>query len=324
MTLAEKIVYFREKDRLSQGELAERLNVTRQAISKWENGQATPEIENLVRMSRLFGVTVDALLTDGADCPAGEVPEKRARLVGRAEVLSYLSVCQKNAVWRAVGLFLCILAPVLLLIFAGISGMTDAMEDHVAVGIGLCLCALTIAAAVADFLLCDGRFRPFSYFEDEPIALEGTASELLKAERERVESVASRCEAFGMVLSVLSMLPMFVTVLLGESDLWMLFAVCLTFLIVGCAGGLLVFAGARRDGVDRALRIGDYTEEGRARHHVLRALGVGYWLVVIAVFLTLEFVVDIPLGKSWVLFPIAGVLYLAAMTVLRAVFSKKK
>ena len=76
MTLAEKIVYFREKDRLSQGELAERLNVTRQAISKWENGQATPEIENLVRMSRLFGVTVDALLTDGADCPRGGSPRE--------------------------------------------------------------------------------------------------------------------------------------------------------------------------------------------------------------------------------------------------------
>lgn len=64
MNLSQKIYDCRKKAGLSQEALAEKLGVSRQAISKWETGEATPEVGKLVLLARLFGVTTDWLLSD--------------------------------------------------------------------------------------------------------------------------------------------------------------------------------------------------------------------------------------------------------------------
>ena len=64
MTLGEKLQKLRKERGWTQEQLAEQLNVSRQALSKWELGAATPDTENILHMSRLFGVTTDYLLHD--------------------------------------------------------------------------------------------------------------------------------------------------------------------------------------------------------------------------------------------------------------------
>ena len=59
--LSEKLYQLRKKSGLSQEQLAEQLNVSRQAISKWESGTAVPESEKLITISNYFGVSVDYL-----------------------------------------------------------------------------------------------------------------------------------------------------------------------------------------------------------------------------------------------------------------------
>ncbi len=64
MILADKITALRKKAGWSQEELAEQLGVTRQSVSKWEGAQSVPDMDKVVQMSRLFGVTTDFLLKD--------------------------------------------------------------------------------------------------------------------------------------------------------------------------------------------------------------------------------------------------------------------
>ncbi|MDQ0222623.1 helix-turn-helix domain-containing protein [Streptococcus moroccensis] len=64
MTLAEKIFTLRKEAGLSQEQLAERLNLSRQSISKWESGQSQPEINHIVKLSQIFNVTTDFLLKE--------------------------------------------------------------------------------------------------------------------------------------------------------------------------------------------------------------------------------------------------------------------
>ena len=66
MKLAEKIVYLRKQKGLSQEELAGKLQVSRQAVSRWENGSAQPDAANILQLSKLFGVSADYLLNE--DC----------------------------------------------------------------------------------------------------------------------------------------------------------------------------------------------------------------------------------------------------------------
>ncbi|HAT79267.1 MAG TPA: hypothetical protein DCS10_07700 [Oscillibacter sp.] len=66
MALPEKLYTLRKKSGLSQEQLAEALNVSRQAISKWEGGSTMPESDKLLALSNYFGVSLDYLLKDGA------------------------------------------------------------------------------------------------------------------------------------------------------------------------------------------------------------------------------------------------------------------
>ena len=62
MTLEEQIKHYRKQAGLSQEKMAEKIGVSRQAITKWENGQVIPEVEKIVELSKVFDVTVDYLL----------------------------------------------------------------------------------------------------------------------------------------------------------------------------------------------------------------------------------------------------------------------
>lgn len=64
MLLADKIVTLRKRAGWSQEELAAQLGVSRQSVSKWEGAQSVPDMDKVVQMSRLFGVTTDFLLKD--------------------------------------------------------------------------------------------------------------------------------------------------------------------------------------------------------------------------------------------------------------------
>lgn len=66
MNLGENIYRLRTQKNMSQGDLADALDVSRQSVSKWENNSATPELEKLIKMSELFGVTLDELVSGNA------------------------------------------------------------------------------------------------------------------------------------------------------------------------------------------------------------------------------------------------------------------
>lgn len=77
MDLAERLTALRKRAGLSQGDVAERLNVSRQAVSRWETGFTVPSTDNLSRLGRLYGVTLDELLSYSAALPP-EKPQEEA------------------------------------------------------------------------------------------------------------------------------------------------------------------------------------------------------------------------------------------------------
>lgn len=64
MTIGTRIKEYRTKSKLSQEKVAELVGVSRQAVTKWESDQSTPNMDNLFRLAEIFGTTVDALVTD--------------------------------------------------------------------------------------------------------------------------------------------------------------------------------------------------------------------------------------------------------------------
>lgn len=90
MKLSEKIISLRKNCGYSQEELAEKLNISRQAVSRWESGTAMPDANNILQISKLFGVTADYLLNDEyqSDCDLPKVKAVQKDSMG--QIMIYL------------------------------------------------------------------------------------------------------------------------------------------------------------------------------------------------------------------------------------------
>ena len=113
MILADKIVSLRKKAGWSQEDLAENLGVTRQSVSKWEGAQSVPDMDKVVMMSRLFGVSTDFLLKDEIEIEehtqSEPVDEPPLRRVTMEEASAYLALRREAAPKIALATFLCII-----------------------------------------------------------------------------------------------------------------------------------------------------------------------------------------------------------------------
>ena len=104
--LSEKLYKLRKNSGLSQEQLAEQLNVSRQAISKWESGTAVPESEKLVAISNYFGVSVDYLLKDDEEgktkATDSEIEEKPKMVAG---IIICIAGIVSMVIWGVLSIF---------------------------------------------------------------------------------------------------------------------------------------------------------------------------------------------------------------------------
>ena len=102
MILADKIIRLRRKNGWSQEELAEKMSVSRQAVSKWESAQTVPDLEKILMLGALFGVTTDYLLKDELESEEFTSGEDSAiRRLTLAEANEYLALRKlPPCVWR--------------------------------------------------------------------------------------------------------------------------------------------------------------------------------------------------------------------------------
>lgn len=99
MTTGEKIAALRREKVLSQEALGEKLGLSRQAVSKWEADQAMPTMDNLVELSRLFGVSVDTLLRPDEPLPDKTQPPEGVKLSAEGLKISYAPVLTRKTKW---------------------------------------------------------------------------------------------------------------------------------------------------------------------------------------------------------------------------------
>lgn len=95
MTLGQKLRKIKSKFGLSQEQLAEVINVSRQAITKWENDGGLPDVSNLQEISEVFGVTVDYLLNDDSNLPALSMKKKLDRNKYKNKIVMYSEVLKE-------------------------------------------------------------------------------------------------------------------------------------------------------------------------------------------------------------------------------------
>lgn len=116
MIFADKLIYLRKKFNITQEELASQIDVSRQSISKWESAMSMPDINKIIKVSQVFGVSTDFLLNDNLDMDDLEksnLEESYIKSISMEEANTYLNDYKSFAKEIFLGMFAIILAPCL-------------------------------------------------------------------------------------------------------------------------------------------------------------------------------------------------------------------
>lgn len=330
MILADKIIQLRKKSGWSQEELAHQLGVTRQSVSKWEGGQSVPDLERVLQMSRVFGVSTDYLLKDELEdspipVPAEDQPEEEnLRRVSMEEANAFLAVKDRVTMPTAWATFLCILSPVcLILLGAGGEGGHLPFSEDAAGGLGVIILLLMVAAAVAVFITCGIRTSPYDYLEDEEFETEYGVTGMVRQRKEQFRDRYIRGCVIGTVLCILSPVPLLLGAVLAWGDLLLAGAVCFLLLMVGLGVVNFIRVCVPWDSMEKLLQEGDYTRSKKRMDREFDWIYAVYWLVVTAAYLAVSFYTA-AWGMTWIIWPVAAVVFAAVVIALENLAKKRE
>lgn len=332
MILADKITELRKKNGWSQEDLASQLGVSRQSVSKWESGQSIPDLERILRMSEIFGVTTDHLLKDEAAPPeAAALPpqdaqapaEEGVRLMTMEETYHYLTLVQMAAPRIARGVMLCILSPIVLFLLGGLS---DAEGGHLlpewsVPAVGLPLLLFFVACGVAQFILYGRQLEAYEFLEKQPVEL---AYGVRGVVEKRKDAYAMQHGQRLMVgIGILAAVPLFIGAALdGEAEtMFGVTAFCVTLLVVSIGVYIIVQTCTIQGGYQRLLEEGEYSREKKLEKRRNEPITVVYWCLVTALYLLWSFL-TMNWHRTWIVWPCAGVLF-GAVLGLSAMLRKR-
>lgn len=312
MNLSEKIMLLRKKQGWSQEELANRLNISRQSISKWESGQSQPDIDKIILLSQLFQVTTDYLLLDQEN----EEHRQIGIYLSLSQVQEYLTLRKQSSLKIAFATFLCVISPIPLIGLTTLSQYQRFhMTENLAVSLGLSFLIICITIAVILFCLCAFKVKKYEFLEKEDFSLGNDVKEYAVKEKEEYQDRYHRYQIIGIVLCILSVLPIFIFL---NYEFLESIAVCILLFFVSIGCFFLVLAETYQNALDKILQTGDYTPKQKKNNILKSKISTIYWLVATAIFLYYTF------GKngngqmqySWIIWAIAGVLFGATMIVI--------
>ena len=312
MNLSEKITQLRKQAGWSQEELAHQLQISRQAVSKWESGQSIPDTDKIIQLSQLFHVSTDYLLLD----QEMEKKETNLHLLTLKETKEYLSFRKKDSKKLAFATFLCIISPIPLI---GLSIMSDYQRFHItetfSISFGLTFLIICVAVAVTLFYLCAAKVKKYEFLDKEDFNIENEVRNCTLNEKEKHQGLYIKCQMIGILLCILSVLPLFIFI---NYEFLEGMAVCflLMFVSIGCF--FFVYGGTYQHALDKILQIGDYTSEKKKTNQLKGKISTIYWLSVTAIFLYYTFGENGngQIQYSWFIWAIAGVLFGVVMIVI--------
>lgn len=333
MRLSEKLTALRKSRGWSQEELAENLNVSRQSVSKWEAGQAAPELDKIVRMSELFGVSTDYLLKGNEEEAFAEepsAPENEQATAGQTaaepplrheiseeEAHAYLETVER-ARWKiALGVLFCILSPIPLLLLASYAD-AGRMPEDVGGAIGVAILLVFVAIGLVFIIPAGMQLSAFDYLEKQLLSLPSLTQNEIREKEKAYAPTFRLVITLGVVLCLLGVIPILVFGGLHVSNLAMIFTVCILLFLVAIAVFLFIYTGMRENAYQKLLCVGDYADARKTGGSIAKVQGV-FWPLVVAVYLLLSFLTR-KWSITWIIWPIAALLSAA----LNALFGAKE
>ena len=338
MILADKIIRLRKKNGWSQEELAEKMNVSRQAVSKWESAQTIPDLEKILQLGVLFGVTTDYLLKDEIEeeeFSNDDSSDATVKKISIEEANTYLEQ-RKRASWRiALATFLCILSPITLIVLSTLSELPNTIITETTAGaVGLVVLFAFILCAVPIYIYCGFKNEPYAFLDKNiPFELEYGVKGMVTERKNKFRDTYVKFNIIAACICIFSPIPLIVSGF-TENELLVIMMLALLMIVAGIGAGIFIVVGIQNASMQKLLKEGEFTEKEKKRTSVKEAVGFAYWGVLTAIFFIWGFLGNDGSGiqgnswiswrYNWIVFAVGGILFPIVMMLCNLIADKNE
>ena len=296
MILADKIIRLRKKNGWSQEELADKMNVSRQAVSKWESAQTIPDLEKILQLSALLGVTTDYLLKDeieDEELTNDTSSDTTVKRISIEEANTYIEQ-RKKASWRlALATFLCILSPITIMVLSILAELPNPIVTETTAGaVGLTVLFGFVICAVPIYIYCGFKNQPYAFLDKNiPFELEYGVKGFVTEKKNAFKPTYIAYNIIATCLCIFSVVPL-VILSFTENKVLVAAALALLMVIVGIGVGMFIVVGTQNASMQKLLKEGEFTEEEKKRTGIKEVVGFCYWGVLTAIYLAWSFLTN--------------------------------
>lgn len=322
MSFSENLYFLRKRDKITQEELADRLGVTRQSVSKWETGEASPETDKLILICDLFGVSLDEIVRGDltAEAVQENLREGAEEIADEESRQEFIAKTNKFALWIALGIFFILLGVSVCLLLCGISANLSGSAAKLTSIMGGVAVVLFVAVSVFLFIFSGMEYDRFR--KEHPVMQRVYGDADCKAFTKKF-ATAMACLVSAILLDTVFLIVFtsfidaeIITVSNEDAAYCFVTAVfmCLLSIIVG---GLVYFGilHTKYEIAEYNRQNGeDSDERSIKRKKWSDAICGTIMLVATGVFLLIGFVWNL-WHPGWVVFPIGGILCAIVNTI---------
>lgn len=323
MILSEKITQCRKQLGWSQEELAEKMAVSRQSVSKWESTNSIPDLNKIIKLAELFNVSTDFLLKDEIEAIEYVVQQDKNELyqVSLEQAIDYVNTKKAQAILTAKGVafFVCSAVPLFFLLALS-NTTTVALDKNIATVMGIISIFLMVAAGVRIVIQTNRFDRSLTTIDKNKFELMYGVHSAFSEKLDAFTPSYNNKVSLAVTLFICSTIPLLLVIMLiGRTDLTLLMLAALLF-IVTLGLWVIIPASSEYEAYKHVLNEGDKNRELTQSERNALKLAPFYWPLVLAIFLAWS-LWTMNWGVTWIIWPVAGVLF-AAMVGLMSLISK--
>lgn len=282
-------------------------------------GTVISEFGNLDELAEALGIQMYMGYTNQSE-PDGI----SRRYVSFDEAKDYIQTTVNASKAIMIGVALCICSPIILILLSGIQEVSSSVSDIVAGGVGVCTLLVFIAIAVAMFIVTGSRTSRYEYLKKEILELDSSTKQYVKNIQEDAKESGVPKIVVGVVLCILAVIPVIIigTIENNNEDIMSLLGcigVCVLLFMVSIAVCLFIQAGSTTEACRVLLQEEEYAVQ-KKDNKIVNVIASIYWPVITCIYLGYSFI-TMKWGISWVIWPIAGILFGAIAAVCNGVES---
>jgi transcriptional regulator with XRE-family HTH domain len=325
MILADKIIKLRKQLGWSQEELAEKMNVSRQSVSKWESTSSIPDLNRVIMLAEIFDVSTDFLLKDDVEISDGPKESKEPGLVqvSLEKALQYVEnkIEVTSLITKGVVLCVCSVIPLFFFLALAETGRLN-MTDDIAAAIGIVSILVMVSIGVYFFIRTNQYQNDIDSIENEPFELAYGVHSVIQEKLKDFRSTYNLRLSIGIFIFIISFVPLMITSILYNGPGIVLMMLIVLFIFIAIGINIVSPVSAKYDAYNNVLK--DKTIETEKSRRVKRAekLAAFYWPLLVAIFLgwslwTMDW------GVTWIIWPVGAVLF-AALVGLMELLDKEE